>query len=85
MTGLPSSLWLGGSCLIWAMVPSERITIMRTRLNPADLAAHLISEKAGDVALAIAELTKALNNQRWISSDMIDVLEETREILRQQA
>ncbi len=58
---------------------------MRTRLNPADLAAHLISEKAGDVALAIAELTKALDNQRWISSDMIDVLEETRDILRQQA
>jgi hypothetical protein len=58
---------------------------MRTQLNPADLAAHLVNEKAGDVALAIAELTKALDSQRWISSDMIDVLEETRDILRQQA
>ena len=57
----------------------------RTKLDPADLAAHLIKEKAGDVALAIAELTRALDNQRWISSDMIDVLEQTRDILRQQA
>ena len=66
---------------------------MATQLKPADLAAHLIKEKAGDVAtdqstpvrLAIAELTRALDNQRWISSDMIDVLEQTRDILRQQA
>ena len=55
------------------------------RLDPANLADHLIKEKAGDVALAIAELTRALDDQRWISSDMIDVLEQTRAILRQQA
>ena len=54
---------------------------MATKLIPAELADHLINEKGGSIDKAIDELTKALDSQRWISSDMIDVLEETREIM----
>mgnify|MGYP006224599049 CR=1 FL=1 len=54
---------------------------MATQLKPAELATHLINEKGGSIDKAIDELTKALDSQRWISSDMIDVLEETREIM----
>ena len=53
----------------------------RTKLDPSDLADHLLKEKGGSIDKAIDELTRALDNQRWISSDMIDVLEETRNIL----
>ena len=54
---------------------------MATQLNPVVLADQLLNKKGGSIDSALAELNKTLDSQRYINSDMVDVLEETRDIL----